>query len=63
MKHEKILIDHLEDVLKVVSPKIWEEMDWSKGFENLCQEFDRISFLSKTPGRIVDALFRAYLKN
>ena len=60
---KKILILHLEDVVKVVNPKIWEEIDWSRGFENLCQELDRISFLSKTPGRIVDALFKAYLKN
>ena len=57
-----ILWEFLEDIIKITHAPIWEEVDWSQKPENLCQELDRLSFLSKTPGRIVDALFKVHLK-
>ncbi|MCP4148423.1 MAG: hypothetical protein GY757_11790, partial [bacterium] len=53
---------HLEDFLKFFFPKVFREIDFSKGYESLSQELRGITPESKAGKRLADVLVKVHLK-
>jgi hypothetical protein len=59
---KNIMETFLPDLLKLLFPSIYELIDWSRGYESLDKDLQKIFPQSATSNRCADKLFKAYLK-
>ncbi len=69
MKYEHIIYDsawkeileaYFQDFILFFLPKIYDEIDWARGYECLDKEFQKIVREAKIEKRFVDKLIKVY---
>ncbi len=58
---KEVLEELFEDFVENFFPQIYQESDFSKGYEFLDQELQQIAVSSETGKRVVDKLVKVYL--